>query len=269
VSLLIANLEASDRYLNKSAKKTMEALQTRARSEPSVIPHVVQGLVLGASGVHNFDTVSKTKTIRKLLAAADLASCQNLVPVIGGAIEQPQTNDEKEADARRKSYTDMLVALYSRTLAMAIEPNNQAIPAPKEVAGMILDVLVAIGYSRKPLGSAGRIFKPPPTSQCRAYIRTRIRTCLDQSLHDRQNKLDLLRHTIGSLREIQCQKKSDFALTEFDAATQEIVDKAWEGLSEMKKAVSLSHSTVTTMLSWMPAIANRFWALQSKICWSP
>lgn len=266
MSLLVTNLEAGDRYLNRSAKRTIEALQNRAKSEPGVVPHVVQGLVLGASGVHNFDAISKTKTIRKLLVAANLASCQALVPIIGSAIEEPQTSDESEADARRKSFTDILVVLYSRTFSMATDPKNEAVSAPKRVAKMILDVLVAMGYAAKPLGSDGRMFKPPPTSQCRAYVRSRIRTCLDQSLRDRQNKLDLLRHTIDSLKDIHTQKDSEFAITEFDAATQEIVDGAWIGLSEMKKAVSLAHATMTILLNWMPAIADRSWVWQSKTC---
>jgi DNA polymerase phi len=237
-SLLVTYLKEGERYLHRSATRTVEALHMRAAKEPSIITNVLQGLVLGASGVHNFDTVSKTKTVRKLLIAANLATCNDLVSAVAAALVKPQSPGEKDADAKRRSLTDMLVALYSRSLSTGTEHDIEPAAASRIVAEMVLDILVAMGYSQRSSGSKGMRFEPQVTVQCRSYVQSRIRTCLDQSLHDSEDKLHLLRYTVDGLKAIQTKGSADAAFTEFDAETQDVVDKAWKGLGKMRDRVS-------------------------------
>lgn len=236
--LLLANhLKLNERYLHKSAKKAVQALQTRAVREPRIVSLAMEGFVLGPSGLHNFDNMTRTKTIAELMTAADLATYRDLVAAFRNAMERPQVNDGKQADAKRSAFADILVSVCSQALAMATEVKRE----PLSVADGALDVLIAFAYAEKSLGSDGRTFEPPPSRDCRLYLRSRVRTCLDQSLQNRVTQFHLLRHSIGTLKSIQKQADPDHAIVEFDTETQAIVDVAWKSLGKISKTVSLAH----------------------------
>ena len=236
IQLLVNYLKIDERYLHKSATKVIQALQARANWEPSIVSHTVRGLVLGSSGLHNFDKVTKTKTVSNLLKAADLASYEDLVAAVGDAMEQPQTNDEKQVDSIRRAYADILVSICSRALSIVSDDDQR----PNAVAQMVLDALIGLAYAQKSFASTGRNFQPPPSHEARAYLRSRIKICLDQNLQDNLRKFHLLRHTINRLKEIQNQAAgADHSIIEFDAATQDIHDTALKNLKKISKIVGL------------------------------
>jgi DNA polymerase phi len=231
---LVNHLKTDERYLHRSATKTMQVLQTRAKKEPGIVSSTIQGLVLEASGMYNFDSVTKTKTVAKLLSAADLSALQVLVPAVRDAIEHPRAIDEKQANAKRKAFCDILVAICARVFAMAKGDGDSSV----SVAKMILDTLVGLAYSNKSFASDGRRFEPLPSSECREYLRSRLRTCLDQSSQHRAMKSDLLRHTIQNLKAVHDQADGDRVIVEFDGPTEEIVQTVWKRLRKIYKKVS-------------------------------
>ncbi len=234
---LIHYLKVDERYLHRSANKAVQALQRRASQEPGIVVNAIQGLVLWTPGVYNFDAITKTKTVAKLLAVANLPTFVDLIPTIHGAIKRPQAIDDKQADAKRRAFADVLVSICTRTLAMISEEND----APRLVAGMVLDALIGLAYSNNSLGMDGRTFEPPPSSACREYFRSRVRTCLDHSLQHSATKAHLLRHTIDSLKAVQEQADPDDTTVEFDTETQKIVDTAWKSVRKISKNVRLAN----------------------------
>lgn len=66
---IINHLSDPSRYLHKSAAKSISTIQKLATAQPSSIPYIVRGLVLG-NGTTGFDRLTKTKTIEKLLPLA-------------------------------------------------------------------------------------------------------------------------------------------------------------------------------------------------------
>lgn len=233
-----------ERYLHRSAKKAVQALQTRANRDPSIVSPAIQGLVLMASGLYNFDTITKTKTIAKLLSVANLSSLEDLVPAVCEVIEQPEATDEKEADAKRRSFADILVSICARTVVLVNGQNED----PNPVAEMVLATLIGLAYSNKSLRPGCRMFKPLPSFECRKYLRSRIKTCLDQSSQHRATKLCLLRHTIHRLKDVQEQADHEHAIVEFDEQTEKIVEKAWKRLRKVTKTVSLTIYLATDMV---------------------
>ena len=67
---LINNLSQEDRFLNRAAQKSLKVITQIVDERPSSMPLIISGLVDG-NGVYNFDQVTKTKTIEKLLSQAD------------------------------------------------------------------------------------------------------------------------------------------------------------------------------------------------------
>lgn len=222
-----------DRYLHRSAKKAVQALQTRAISEPKIVSHVIQGLVLGPSGQYNFDNATKTKTIGNLIKAAEPKSLLDLLPALCRAMEQPQENDEKRADAKRRAFADILVSITTHVLAGIDQETDPSISLVKK----ILDALLAPAYSNKSPGPDGITFEPQVSLECRTYLRSRIRTCLELILQHSSIRSNLFRHTIETLRDIQKQAGSGNLMVEFDEQIQQIVDEAWSNMKRISKAV--------------------------------
>jgi DNA polymerase phi len=240
---LVNHLKTDERYLHRSASKTMQVLLSRAKRDPSIVSYTIQGLVLEASGMYNFDSVTKTKTVAKLLSAADLSALQVLVPAVRDAIEHPQTIDEKQVNSERRVFCDILVSACARVFAMVNgDSDNSA-----SVVNMIVDTLIGLAYSNKPLASDGRTFEPLPSSECREYLRSRLRTCLDQSSQHRAMKSDLLRHTSQSLKAVHEQVDGDHVIVEFDEQTEDIVKTVWKRLRKISKTVSRRRWSVANL----------------------
>jgi DNA polymerase phi len=238
VSLLVTHLKIDERYLHRSATKALQTLHNRAAQDPNVAMYAVQGLLLGPSRVYKFDAVTKTKTVAKLLKAADLATFRHLVPSICSNMEQPQGIDEKQTDTSRKELADVLVSIWAIIFAMLNEESNTL----KAVAETILDALMGLAYSTKSIGSGQKTFDPLPSPQCRAYLRSRMRTCLDQGLQHHTLKAELFRHIIRKLKDLQQQVDPSHKIIELDGETQGIVDTAWKSLRKISKTVSLAKS---------------------------
>jgi DNA polymerase phi len=232
VHFLVASLKVDERYLHRSASKVLQALQSRANKEPNIVSPVAKRLVLGDSGVFNFDAITKTKTIARLLSAANLASIRNLVPEVGVAMARPNVDESKQADAKRQSFADLLVTVCIHVLAL-----SETAEARLQVAGTALDILVAFAYSNR---SESEDSVPPISSRCRAYMRSRIRACLDHGSQDRAVKADLLRYTIRKLEDIHNHMDPENKTIAFDEGTQGTVDKAFKNLRRTSKAVSIT-----------------------------
>lgn len=263
VSLLVDHLKIDERYLHRSANKAMQALQSRAIREPSIVSCVIQGLVLGPSGLYNFDTISKTKNVAKLLRAADQSTSRDLVLAVRGAMEHPQEIDQKQADARRRAFADVLVSICTRALA-TINPENKTSTSVPE---MVVDTLIGLAYSNRSFGQESMTFEPQPSTECRAYLRSRIRTCLDQSLQHLAVKFDLLRHTIHSVKAVQEQADGGHVIVELDERTKEIVGTAWKNVRKLFKTVSFpSLSPPFFILILVVGIAKQICTIRINIC---
>ena len=151
-------------------------------------------------------------------------------------MEQLHTADEKQIDAIRRAFADILVSVYNRVLGSVSDDDSARV----SVAEMVLDALIGISYSNKSLTSDSRLIDPLPSSECRAYIRSRIRNCLDERLQTNMTKSHLLRHTIHRLKELQNHEAgADHTVIEFDTETRDIFDAALKNLRKILKTVSL------------------------------
>lgn len=240
--LLVNHLKIDERYLHKSARKVVQALQVRANREPKIVLPAMKGLSLSPWGLYDFDKVTKTKTVAKLLAVTDLTSLEELVPAICEAMEQSHTDDRKQIGAIRRAFADILVSVCSRVLGIIGDDDSTG----TLVAELVIDALIGLSYSKKSLASGDRPIDPLPSSECRAYLRSRIRTCLDESIQTNVSKSHLLRHTVRRLKEIQIQGAgADYTIIEFDTETRDIFDTALKNLRKILKTVSLMKFSAT------------------------
>jgi DNA polymerase phi len=67
IRCLINHVSKEDRFLHRAAEKSLKSIQQTIEAHPSTAATIISGLVSG-HGVYNFDQITKTKTIEKILS---------------------------------------------------------------------------------------------------------------------------------------------------------------------------------------------------------
>ena len=75
---LINHVQEKDRFLNRAADKSLKILVRSVEIDPKLLV-IILPRIIGGYGTYNFDKVTKTKTVEKLLSLLDH---ETAVPVI-------------------------------------------------------------------------------------------------------------------------------------------------------------------------------------------
>ena len=67
---LINHVQDQDRFLNRAADKSLKVLIRSVETDPKLLVTVLPRII-GGYGTYNFDRVTKTKTVEKLLSLVD------------------------------------------------------------------------------------------------------------------------------------------------------------------------------------------------------
>lgn len=87
VRCLINHVQQEDRFLNRAADKSLKILVSTIESNPKLLPVVLPRLI-GGHGTYNFDKVTKTKTVERLLGAVNGKNAASVIQVL---VEPAQT----------------------------------------------------------------------------------------------------------------------------------------------------------------------------------
>lgn len=124
---LINQLASSDRYLHSIAQKTVKAVLARAQSDASTTVPIIECLLSSPNGEVNFDHVTKTKTIEKLLMSITDPYLTSLADAFHRLIMSPGTRDAKFAASRRQAFADLLVSALRSRQVMDLETSPKAL----------------------------------------------------------------------------------------------------------------------------------------------
>ena len=240
--ILISSLKKDDRYLHRSALKAVQALEARANQDVTAVPPIIRCLVLGSSEDGGFDEMTKTKTVQKILMAGDLAAYRALLPDIQQSIERTNLVNEKAAAIKRRKFADFLALICNQALAYEAGTGM-------EVAKIALNHLITVTYSKRCSAPNLGPLEPLPGAESRAYTRTRIRMCLDQSFQSEKAKSKLLRHCIETINDLQKGSNEDDFIIDFDVKTLRIFNQAWtvlENLQDVSTIISSKSPLLTS-----------------------
>ncbi|OJJ30408.1 hypothetical protein ASPWEDRAFT_177064 [Aspergillus wentii DTO 134E9] len=127
VRCLTNQLAVEDRYLHKMAVKAAKTIQTRVSKEPEFAAASVIGL-MGSVGSVNFDQVTKTKTIEKIVVEANVDALKQIVPMFEKLIANPGASDPKGAASSRLFLAGLLLSIVrSRSSASNAEDGIEAV----------------------------------------------------------------------------------------------------------------------------------------------
>ncbi|PSS32180.1 hypothetical protein PHLCEN_2v2053 [Hermanssonia centrifuga] len=173
----INHLSNSDRYLHKIAKQVANDIQTVVKNNPRLGFTLILQLT-GVHGSHQFDKLTKTKTVETLLTTMDNEGIQSYIEYLLKQVndeQASQTTDIQALNARRAWIVDQLAALI----------RNGAVPKDDKWIQTVLDWFVIHGLftvfrrSEKSKTLALRDIPAPIFSdELRKLCRSKLLSCL-------------------------------------------------------------------------------------------
>lgn len=245
VTRCLRNQLASDeRYLHRIALKVSKAVQLRAARDQQIIVPAVTGLMSGSDGsLVNFDQVTKTKIVEKLLSFASTPALGDLLPLFEKMIMKPGTEDGRQAATTRLFVSNLLAAIVKAQT----NPSSPA-PASASACSASSDELaslferVASTFSR--FGFFNNISSsttdgdssvtPPISPQTQEIFRNKIVSCLNMIIAGRQNLAHTVPFNVVKKIHDKYEKKSwgNFHI-EMDATSEEAIDSAFKILKKI------------------------------------
>jgi DNA polymerase phi len=201
-------------------------MQARITKSPTVALAVLRG-ILADAGAWQFDVVTKTKTIEKLVTIDDDWSiCQFL----GELFQKPGVGNSNEITHARKTITDLLAAACMRKIAADqsfyqsrndTKEHRETLAydeSPLVLSTCAMETLVKIAFFVNPAAA------PEVTLASRQYVRERIMACLEQALKEKAIGRALLRHIIAYI--LIFEQKNLQPAFDFDDNIQTIMKEA-------------------------------------------
>lgn len=78
---LINHVQTKDRFLNRAADKSLKVLTHAVETDPKLLVSILPRII-GGYGTYNFDKVTKTKTVEKLLSLVEDQSAIAVIKVL-------------------------------------------------------------------------------------------------------------------------------------------------------------------------------------------
>ncbi|KAJ5908859.1 hypothetical protein N7495_001541 [Penicillium taxi] len=227
VRCLTNQLAVQDRYLHKMAVKASKAIQARVSKEPSFAAAAVCGL-MGTGGAVNFDQVTKTKTIEKIVADADSDSLKEIVPLFEKLIQSPGTDDGKAAAANRQFIAGLLLSIVR---AKASTGNGTSEEDYQSILEQILSTYVRFAYFKS---SAGSIAPEPALSEAtQELLRNRINSALNSLLASQKYAATIPYAVVRQIRDAAKSEEFGKFIINIDDKLQESVKTAFKALKKL------------------------------------
>ncbi|OBT85679.1 hypothetical protein VE02_05935 [Pseudogymnoascus sp. 03VT05] len=173
VRCLINHMSQEDRFLHRAAEKSLRAVQQMAEAHPHTIPTVLPKLI-GDNGFYNFDQVTKTKTIDKMLGWASGKDAEAVVDILlKPALKIEGCESDKDAETRRQCFGDYLLSMIRR-----VNVTDESVDATW-VKTTGLPTLGKLSYSKKHLKC-----KPELSEASRTMFRGRLTSAFAHLISD-------------------------------------------------------------------------------------
>ncbi|KAG0125497.1 DNA polymerase phi-domain-containing protein [Tuber indicum] len=179
---LINQLSDPERYLHKAAQKCIRTLLQKAESTPWTAPVIFAQLVSN-NGTPNFDSLTKTKYVDKIMILADE---DGLDAIIGGFRKilldplQPKWNSDLGEESRQqKTKTAEVRRQWAADQILTLIRNGKSVKAESWI-GNAVSLLAGFGFLETPVRGAELGIPVSPASQL--MFRSRLMSCLSHLL---------------------------------------------------------------------------------------
>lgn len=229
VRCLMNQIAVEDRYLHRMAVKAAKTIQRRVSKEPAFASIAVKGL-LSLPGSSQFDQITKTKTVEKIILEADAESLKDIVQRLESMIASPGTTEAKLAASSRQYLADLFVSLV-RTRSASGE---EYIP----VLQYILSVFVQFAYFSAPEKLPRELIVNPAISPVtQELFRNRINSCLNSLISNVRDPAEIAHTVVQKIRDLQDSKEYGKFIIDIDGSIAESIDAAFKNLTKLSSKV--------------------------------
>lgn len=229
-------MAVEDRYLHRMATKAAKAIQARVAKTPEFAAAAVSGL-METSGAVNFDQITKSKTIEKIVTEADLTALKEIVPLFEGLVANPGVDDSKVAASNRQLLANLLLSIVRSQSSSTKDTSAEDL---EKTMKSILLVLVRFSYFEdKGDRESGRAApKPQLTQATQDLFRNRIMSCLNTLINNRSSPGTLPYSVVRNIYETDRAAESGKFVIEMDDSIRESVDAAFKTLKKIAHKVN-------------------------------
>ncbi|KAL2369832.1 hypothetical protein RJ035_007273 [Blastomyces gilchristii] len=178
-------LAVEDRYLHRIAAKALKSVQARVAREPEFIVAAINGL-MGPTGAVNFDHITKTKTVEKMISAVSADTLKEIIPLFESMIARPGMEDVKAAASTRQQLTAYLLSVV-RTQAAAINATDSDELQSSIESVLFLLARFAYFISNENAKSKQTPAEPPVMEATQELFRNRLMSCLNIVISGRKS----------------------------------------------------------------------------------
>lgn len=188
----------------------------------------LNGLMKPPNGEVNFDQITKTKTVEKIVTMVTDTSLDDLLQLLRRLAISPGIQDEKAAASRRRVIGDLLL---STVRSRSTVTSSKFIPSESERGiQQILSLLVELAYfaPNKQSNHAGVIGGLPISSASHDMFKAKISSCLTDLISKSNDPSTFAYQVVCTIKSLHEQSTSFTPLLVMDDAIAEVVAKAWK-----------------------------------------
>ncbi|MCJ1473397.1 DNA-directed DNA polymerase, partial [Lambiella insularis] len=228
---LVNQLASSERFLHRAAERSLRAIHSRAEKDPEVASVVVRDF---AQNMVNFDVLTKTKTIEKLISQADPKDLRSIVHDFIEVIVRPHVQDERAAAATRQLSADYLVfAVRSRVILNASE---SSVALYRDFVSLITESLIKYAYF-EPVPDMQHTTSLPISVASREMLKTRLTTCVSLLVLKSDNPAYYPHQVLSFIRSCESRPQVFRSLISLGSNSDiaETVHKGWDTIDWLDK----------------------------------
>lgn len=231
VRSLTNQLAVEARYLHNMAVKAAKSIQSRVSRDPEFAACAVSGL-MGPSGAINFDQITKTKTIEKIVMEANTDALNTIVSILEKLIQAPGTVNVKISASNRHVLAGLLMVIVR---ALGAEAKRGPTESSWDILERILLIFLRFGYftdkdADKPIA------QPALTEATQELFRSRINSCLNIFIANR-DYADLPYIMVRKIHEAVKSKEFGKCVVSMDGTVRQSVKTAFKSLKQLSKYV--------------------------------
>jgi DNA polymerase phi len=241
INCLIKALRDDDRYLQRTGQRVVQNIHKRATAQPGLTSILLQGLLLAAN-FSDFDKITKTKTIEKLLWQRDINVQNDIASMLKGCFWHPTRTDPADIIKRRRCIIVLQAKLFPHCVS-SLE-SLEAASITTSAALHLLESWIDIAFFKTNTTTIAEPF----SDGSRDFARMKLSTHLEQSLKAGESGKCLFREAILHVRRSE-KEASATPVVGFEPAVRSVIEQGWKRLELIPLNGSTKQSSSSASLA--------------------
>jgi DNA polymerase phi len=244
MNCLINALKGEDRYLQRTANKAMQNLQKRIEAEPRTAATLFEDLLRGTNFV-DFDKLTKTRTIEKLMSIGDTTAQLEIVQTLHDILFIHGSENPEVAALQNRQGILLQGKFFAQWMSRPqnIELNSERLLS-HSTPSLLLENLPSVNVLKCWIRVAyfpSHNAEPEFAEDIRGLAKAKLSTCLEQTLKAGTLGKHMLHSAIGEIR--SQEEKSGPTVIAFEPAVRSILDRGWERFQSLGASWELRGGT--------------------------